>query len=130
MINSIQAAPPPTRLRPLLAPPLSLANEPPGASFQHGHIVGLQEPVPAPPAVPTGPVAVSFARGHLPLRDCSSSSAGAYLWLDIFAGALVAVTGPVGAGKSALARALLGLYPLEAGQVLLDGRPLEDMPAG
>src|SRR5262249_3575606 len=40
-----------------------------------------------------------------------------------------AVTGPVGAGKSALARALLGLYPLEAGQVLLDGRPLEDMPA-
>jgi ABC-type multidrug transport system fused ATPase/permease subunit len=48
--------------------------------------------------------------------------------LDIPAGSFVAVTGPVGAGKSALARALLGLYPLEAGNVLLDGCPLNSTP--
>jgi ABC-type multidrug transport system fused ATPase/permease subunit len=52
--------------------------------------------------------------GEAALRDVS---------LDIAAGALVAVTGPVGSGKSALARALLGVYPLEAGRILCDGQP-------
>ena len=128
MINSIQGgAAAYARLRPLLAPPPPLASEPPGASFRAGHIVGMQEPVPAPPAVPTGPLAVSL-RGVTFRYSTATAPALRDIWLDIPAGALVAVTGPVGAGKSALARALLGLYPLEAGQVLLDGRPLEDMP--
>jgi len=37
------------------------------------------------------------------------------------------VTGPVGSGKSTLARSLLGLYPLDAGAVLIDGRPLASL---
>ena len=128
MINSIQGgAAAYARLRPLLAPPPPLASEPPGASFRAGHIVGLQEPAPAPPAVPTGPVAVSL-QGVTFRYSTATAPALCDIWLDIPAGALVAVTGPVGAGKSALARALLGLYPLEAGQVLLDGCRLEDMP--
>jgi ABC-type multidrug transport system fused ATPase/permease subunit len=45
--------------------------------------------------------------------------------LEVPAGGFVAVTGPVGCGKSALARALLGLYPLEGGRVLLDDAPLD-----
>jgi ATP-binding cassette subfamily B multidrug efflux pump len=128
MINSIQGgAAAYARLRPLLAPPPPLANEPPGASFRAGHVAGIQELAPEPPPVPTGPLAVSL---HGVTFRYSTATAPALhdIWLAIPAGALVSVTGPVGSGKSALARALLGLYPLEAGQVLLDGRPLEDMP--
>src|SRR5436309_872613 len=61
MINSIQGgAAAYARLRPLLAPPPPLSSEPPGASFRAGHIAGMQEPAPVPPAVPTGPVAVAL----------------------------------------------------------------------
>jgi len=44
--------------------------------------------------------------------------------LDVPAGSFVAVTGPVGSGKSALARALLGLLPIERGTIDLDGIPI------
>jgi ABC-type multidrug transport system fused ATPase/permease subunit len=49
--------------------------------------------------------------------------------LEIAAGSLVAVTGPVGSGKSALARAIIGIYPIASGKVQLsasDGATLHD----
>jgi len=51
--------------------------------------------------------------------------------LEVPAGALVAVTGPVGAGKSALARLVAGLYPPDTGSVQVDGAdPYRWDPAG
>ena len=46
--------------------------------------------------------------------------------LDVRRGEFVVVTGPVGAGKSTLLRALLGLVPLEAGEIRWNGRPIDD----
>lgn len=43
--------------------------------------------------------------------------------LDIAPGEFVAVLGPNGSGKTTLLRVLLGLQPLDAGEVLVDGRP-------
>jgi manganese/zinc/iron transport system ATP- binding protein len=42
-------------------------------------------------------------------------------------GALSAIVGPNGAGKSTLLKAALGLIPSDAGQTLVDGRPVRRM---
>jgi ATP-binding cassette subfamily B protein RaxB len=44
--------------------------------------------------------------------------------LKIPAGSLVALVGPSGAGKTTLMRLLLGLQPPDAGQIVIDGHPL------
>ena len=128
LVNSIQSgAAAYSRLRPLLAPPLPVGGEPAGASFRAGHVAGIGGRFEPARASGAGPITVSLERvsfrypnaAGLALSDVS---------LEIEAGGLVAITGPVGAGKSALARALLGLYPLEAGRVLLDGRSLKEIP--
>jgi thiamine transport system ATP-binding protein len=45
--------------------------------------------------------------------------------LDVGEGEVVALLGPSGSGKSTILRAVAGLQPAEAGQVSLDGRPLD-----
>ncbi len=50
------------------------------------------------------------------------------LELDVDTGEVLAVLGPNGAGKSTLLRALAGLQAPARGQVLLDGRRIEDLP--
>ena len=46
--------------------------------------------------------------------------------IQVGRGKKVVVTGPVGAGKTTLLRALLGLLPLDAGEVHWDGQRIED----
>ncbi|MHB1317894.1 MAG: ATP-binding cassette domain-containing protein, partial [Anaerolineae bacterium] len=46
--------------------------------------------------------------------------------LSVDRGDLVVITGRIGSGKSTLLRAMLGLLPVEAGEVLWNGEPVED----
>jgi ABC-type multidrug transport system fused ATPase/permease subunit len=129
LVNSIQSGGAAyARLRPLLAPPLPVHGEPAWSSFWPGHVAGIDQLASRQPAGRIGPIAVAL-RGVTFRYPGAARAAFSDVDLDIPAGTFVAVTGPVGAGKSALSRALLGLYPPEGGQVLLDGCPLESIPA-
>jgi len=139
MANRVQAATAAyRRLAPLLATPLTRAGEPALTSWSGDRVAGLPRPqsyqraaaASAPPvagrpdiapnATPMPPAAVS-------LDDVVFTYPGAAgpalrgVSLQVPPGALVAVTGPVGSGKSALARLVLGLYPPDSGQVRVDG---------
>jgi iron complex transport system ATP-binding protein len=61
-------------------------------------------------------IAVRYRRSGQPALNGVSCHVGA--------SELVAVVGPNGSGKTTLLRALLGLIPLERGEVLVEGRPV------
>ncbi len=122
MANRVQAAGAAyIRLEPLLAPPPPISGEPSWSSFRTAHVGGLD-------AKPAPPLSRRRAPVRLSLEGVSFSYPGgrsvfSSLDLEVPAGSLVAVTGPVGSGKSALARLAAGIYPPDAGRVLLDGEP-------
>lgn len=49
--------------------------------------------------------------------------------LEVCAGEVVAIIGANGAGKSTLLKGIVGLEPLAAGRLLIDGQDCTDMPA-
>jgi ATP-binding cassette, subfamily B, multidrug efflux pump len=129
LVNSIQSGSAAyARLRPLLAPALAVQGEPRFASFHAGHLTGVEQPVARATRRTVGPVALSLR--NVTFRYPGAPAPALHgLDLDVPAGALIGVTGPVGSGKSALTRAILGIYPVEAGSVLIDGRPLAELTA-
>jgi ATP-binding cassette subfamily B multidrug efflux pump len=123
MANRVQAAGAAyRRLAPLLAPPLPARAEPRWSSFSPSHV--SQEPCrpQAPPRRERGAVGVCFRRVSFSYPG-SPAPALIDVDLEVAPGALVAVTGAVGSGKSALALLAAGLYPPERGTVALDGLP-------
>ena len=115
------------RLEPYLAESLPVEGEPPWASFRPAHVMGLlaaseELPVVASQALTASLQDVTFrypGGANLALDGLS---------LDVPAGNLVAVTGPVGSGKSALLRLLLGLYEPDRGSVWVGDGPVSELP--
>lgn len=71
---------------------------------------------------------IEFQRvGFLHRDQTGAEQAGgiADLSLTIPQGAFVGITGPSGAGKTTFADLLVGLYPPQAGRILIGGEPLE-----
>jgi len=128
LVNSIQSGGAAyARLEPMLAPALTVAREPPFASFKAGHVAGVDLEEMTGKRDRSGPVGAAL-RNITFKYPGATQPALAEFSLKIAPGSLVAVTGPVGSGKSALARALLGIYPIESGKISLsaaDGSTLD-----
>lgn len=88
---------------------------------------GWTPPAPAPHRAAGAPAAIEV-RG-LAVRHADGAPALDGVDLDLPAGSLTVVCGPVGSGKSTLLRALLGLVPVAAGEVRWNGERVTDLGA-
>lgn len=105
-----------------LRPLLELLSEPVEAA-EGGTMPAAPHPTPRPAHAP----AVRLENVHFGYDAERPVIRG--LDLDVPAGRTTAIVGRSGSGKSSLAKLLLRLHAPQAGRILLDGRPIETIPA-
>ena len=96
-------------------------------------IVALRSVSGGRPAQPSAEVGHT-ARPHVTVRGLRKHFGKAVVYdgfdLDIPRGELVSVFGPNGCGKSTLINLIAGLIPVDAGEILFDGKPLHAIKFG
>lgn len=94
----------------------------------------LNAPVEPYPDVPKPPFRPGPAGTHITVRGLTKYFAGLPLYenfdLDIPKHQIVSVFGPNGCGKSTLINMISGLVPIDAGEILFDGKSLKDTKIG
>ncbi len=130
LVNNIQSGEAAyERLKPYLAPALPVAGEPRRASFDPWRIMAANEPLEPAVSHQHHPLGIALRQSSF-YYPRTSQPALKDIDLEIDPGEFVAITGPVGCGKTALLHVILGNYPLRAGSVLWDGRPVGGIPPG
>jgi len=96
------------------------------------HRIVRPDPSASPPS--PRPEAQSALRLHVTVRGLTKRFGAALVYddfdLDIARGELVSVFGPNGCGKSTLINMIAGLVPVDAGEVLFDGKPIHEIAFG
>src|SRR5919198_2450911 len=84
--------------------------------------------------VRTEPSPAAALPPHVTIRGLTKRFADALVYdrfdLDIPRGRLVSVFGPNGCGKSTLINLITGLIPIDAGEILFNGKPLRSIKFG
>src|SRR5215510_8968347 len=84
--------------------------------------------------VPAGEDGAAATSAHVTVRGLTKHYPDAVVYdrfdLDIPRGKLVSVFGPNGCGKSTLINMIAGLIPVDAGEILFDGKPLHEIKFG
>jgi len=105
--------------------PLYFAGMPAGEEVEEGRLVDEEVSALEPPTDLMEPLRTLSVRG-LTSTYPGTDKGIREVSFDLSGGTLTVVAGEVGSGKTTLLRAILGLIPTEAGQVLWNGRVVED----
>ena len=94
---------------------------------EYGRVYLRDDPPPIPPPEPASAHRIE----HLDVQGLScvypdSTNGVCDVNLQIPRGSFTVVTGRIGSGKTTLVRALVGVLPMQTGQILWNGEPVED----